>query len=158
MRNLLEQNGRRGYSRADMAKTYKAKETFGANAEMKVDVDGAIIRRYRQVGPNKWDDFECEKFDGAETHSVKSGTRIQVEPLGADPEVCFRVRHGRDVLMLRWVLTVEDEKEVASGKWGVQEAEQATRLEKILGLAPKNDPRDDMMEYFLDLKAEATGS
>ena len=31
------------------------------------------------------------------------------------------------------------------------------RLEKILGLAPKNDPRDDMMEYFLDVKADPIG-
>lgn len=137
-----------------MAKIFKAKDVFTANAVTKVDLDGTIIGRYRPVGPNKWDDFEYEREDGDETFSVSSVSRIQVEPLGAKPEVLFRVRSGRDVLMLRWNLTSEDEKEVASGKWGVQEAEQATRLEKILGLGPKNDPRDDMMEYFLDIKAD----
>ncbi len=140
-----------------MGKRYKAKEVFGANARTKVDLVGAIVGCYRQVGPNKWDDCEFEREDGSETHDVSSGSSIQIEPLGANPEVLFRVRHGRLVHVLRWHLTDEDEQEVASGKWGVQEAEQATRLEKILGLAPKNDPRDDMMEYFLDVKAEPTG-
>lgn len=137
-----------------MAKTFKAKDVFVANATTKVDVDGAIIGIYTPTGPNKWDDYAFEKDDGDVTHSVPAGSKIQVEPLGAKPEVLFRVKSGRKVLSLRWILTAEDEKEVASGKWGVQEAEQATRLEKILGLAPKNDPRDDMMEYFLDIKSD----
>ena len=139
-----------------MAKQYKAKETFQANATTKVDLQGMIIGRYRPVGANKWDDYEYQKDEDEFVEDIDSGTRVQVEPLGADPEVLFRIKSGRDVLMLRWILTETDKEEVASGKWGVQEAEQATRLEKILGLGPKNDPRDDMMEYFLDRKAEGT--
>jgi hypothetical protein len=136
-----------------MGKTIKAKDVFSANATTDVAVEGAIIGRYRATGPNKWDDYDFERDDGDERFTVEAGKPIQVEPLGAQPEVLFRAKSGRDVLLLRWILTKEDERQVASGKWGVQEAEQATRLEKILGLAPKNDPRDDMMEYFLDVKA-----
>lgn len=136
-----------------MGKRFKAKDVFLTNATTKVEIEGAIMGRYTPLGPNKWDDYEFERDDGDEFFTVEEGKQIQVEPIGAKPEVLFRVRSGRNVLFLRWVPTEDDEREIASGKWGVQEAEQATRLEKILGLAPKNDPRDDMMEYFLDVKA-----
>lgn len=136
-----------------MAKTVKSKDVWNSNATTKVDLNGVIVGRYRQTGPNKWDDYEFARGDGGESFEVQSGKSIQVEPLGADAEVLFRVKSGREVLLIRWAMTAADKKEVDSGKWGVQEAEQATRLEKILGLAPKNDPRDDMMEFFLDVKA-----
>lgn len=136
-----------------MGKTVKSKDVCTSNAMTKIELDGVIVGRYRPTGPNKWDDYEFERDDGDESFTVESGKPIQVEPLGADPEVLFRVKSGREVLLVKWVMTSEDKKQVDSGKWGVQEAEQATRLEKILGLAPKNDPRDDMMEYFLDVKA-----
>ena len=137
-----------------MGKRFNSSEVFEFNATTKVELDGAIMGIYRPTGPNKWDDFEFEKDDGDHSYAVPSGSKIQVEPIGASPEVLFRVKKGREVLVLRWSLNAEDEREVASGKWGIQEAEQASRLEKILGLVPKNDPRDDMMEYFLDRKVD----
>lgn len=136
-----------------MGKTVKSKDVWSSNATTKVELEGVIVGRYCRTGPNKWDDCEFERDKGGETIKVESGKSIQVEPLGADPEVLFRIKSGREVLLIQWAMTPTDKKKVDSGKWGVQEAEQATRLEKILGLAPKNDPRDDMMEYFLDVKA-----
>lgn len=150
----LEAGGGDGYALAVMGKRTKNKDVFNANAVAKVDLEGEVIGRYTPTGPNKWDDYEFDRDDDGDREAVASGARLQVEPIGAQPEVLFRVRSGRCVLLLRWVLTKQDEKQVASGKWGVQEAEQASKLEKIFGLAPKNDPRDDMMEYFLDVKAE----
>ncbi len=137
-----------------MSKTIKSKDAYTTNAKAKVDLEGEVVGCYVRTGPNKWDDYEFEHREDNERMSVEAGKRLHVEPIGADPEVLFRVLSGRNVLALRWILTDEDEKEVASGKWGVQEAEQASKLEKIFGLAPKNDPRDDMMEYFLDVKAD----
>jgi len=137
-----------------MGKQFKAKDVFKANAVTKADLDGAIVGRYVPTGPNKWDDLEFERDDTPENHTVPADSRIQVEPIGALPEVLFRVRSGRKVLILRWKLTDEDQEQVDSGKWGVQEAEKATFIEKVLGMAPKNDPRDDMHEYFLDVKAD----
>lgn len=137
-----------------MSKKIKSKDAFTANAKAKVDLEGEVVGCYVRTGPNKWDDYEFERHGDCERTSVEAGKRLQVEPIGANPEVLFRVQSGRNVLALRWILTEDDEKQVASGKWGVQEAEQASKLEKIFGLAPKNDPRDDMMEYFLDVKSD----
>ena len=137
-----------------MGKKFTAKEAFTANATTKVELQGTIIGVYKPTGPNKWDDLEFDREDDNEVHVVAADTAVQVEGLGANPEVLFRVKKGKQVLMLRWILTDEDQTQVDSGKWGVQEAEQATKIEKIFGLAPKNDPRDDMLEYFLDVKAE----
>ncbi len=137
-----------------MSKTIKPKDAFNSNAIAKVELEGEVIGRFCPTGPNKWDDYVLKNEDDGDLHQVTPGTSLEVEAIGAQPEVIFRVKKGRDVLRLRWKLTSEDEAQVASGKWGIQEAEQASKLEKILGLAPKNDPRDDMMEYFLDVKAD----
>lgn len=136
-----------------MKKRAKSTEVFAPNAVTRAALKAEIAGVYEPTGPNKWDDFELTPDDG-EPFEVDAETRIQVEPIGAEATVRFRVRRGRTVLICRWVPTEHDEAEIASGKWGVQEAEQASRLERILGLAPKNDPRDDMHEYFLDVLAE----
>jgi hypothetical protein len=138
-----------------MGKRFKSTEVFQANAVTRVAIEGDVVGRYVQTGPNKWDDYELTREQGDERIEISQGARIQVEPLGADPEVRLRLAKGREVLVLRWVVNDEDQQEISSGKYGVQEAEQASRIEKILGLAPKNDPRDDMLEYFLAAKAEA---
>lgn len=139
---------------AAMKKQMKSNEVFAPNAVTKVTIKAAVIGRYAQSGPNKWDDYELTREDGSEQLELATESRIQVEPIGADPAVRFRTKRGKEVIICSWVTTAEDDKEIASGKWGVQEAAQASRIERILGLAPKNDPRDDMHEYFLDLVAD----
>ena len=140
--------------RAAMNSTVRSGDVFMANAVTRTAVRGRVVGRYVPTGQNRWDDFELVRDEGEEV-GVAAESRVQVEPIGADPEVRLRIRRGREVLVLRWLPTDEDEREIASGAWGVQEAEQASRIEKALGLAPTNDPRDDMHEYFLEVKAAA---
>jgi hypothetical protein len=140
-----------------MGKRIKTKDVFDANAVAKDDLEAVVIGRYTPTGPDKWDDYDFDREDDGDRETVARGARLHVEPIGAEPEVVFRMRSGRNVLLLRWVPTAADQEQIASGRWGVQEAEQASKLEKIFGLAPKNDTRDDMMEYFLDVKAEPRG-
>jgi hypothetical protein len=140
-----------------MSKKINPKDTFSSNAIAQVDIEGEIIGRYKPTGPNKWDDYAFLTANDGDIFQATKGSSIQVEPIGAKAEVLFRAKKGREVLLLRWTLTPEDQTQIDSGKWGIQEAEQASKLEKILGLAPKNDPRDDMMEYFLDVKADPIG-
>lgn len=137
-----------------MGTKVKASDVFDPNATTEVELRGRVIGRYRPTGPNKWDDFELVREDGGEVLELKSGERIQVEPLGAEPEVRFRAREGREVVVLSWLPTDEDREALATGKWGVQESKQATTLERVFGMAPKDDPRDDMLEYFLDVKSD----
>jgi len=137
-----------------MTKTIKPAEAFKGNATTDTALDAEVVARYCPQGPNKWDDYALCRIDAPEKISVDKGSHIHVEPIGADPEVRFRLRKGRDVLVLRWCPNEEDDKEIKSGRWGVQEAENASWAEEVLGLAPKNDPRDDMLEYFLATKAE----
>ena len=136
-----------------MTKCVKSSEVITPNAVTKISIRGEVVARYAPTGPNKWDDYELTREEGDEI-DVAEGTRIEVEPIGADPELRFKSRSGREVLVCRWVLTEEDQKQVDSGNWGVQEAEQASRIETIFGIGPKNDPRDDMHEYFLDVIAD----
>lgn len=137
-----------------MQKRVKSSEVLTPNAVTRVEVHGQVVSRFRPTGPNKWDDYEILREDGEEPITVRAGEKVQVEPLLAAPEIRFRVRRHREVLVLRWTLTEEDREALKTGKWGVRESEKATTMEKVLGLAPKDDPRDDMLEYFLDVKSE----
>jgi hypothetical protein len=135
-----------------MGKRVKSSDVLDPNAVTAVELEGRVVGRYRPTGPNRWDDYELVREEG-EVVGVKAGEKIQVEPLGARPEVRFRAREGREVVVLCWIATEEDRQALATGKWGVRESEQATALERAFGLGPKDDPRDDMLEYFLDVKS-----
>ena len=137
-----------------MARRFKSSDVFDPNAVTRVELEARVLGRFRPTGPNKWDDFELQRTAEGEVLEVKAEEKIQVEPLGAAAEVRFRLRERREVVLLRWLPTEEDDEALASGKWGIRESEQATTLEKVFGLGPKDDPRDDMLEYFLDVKSE----
>jgi len=117
---------------------------------------GEVIGVFRPTSPDSWSDFELDPDTepGGEAIEVPAGNPISLEPLGADPELKFRFRRGRTVLRLRWIPSDEDRERLATGRWGVRESEQATVFEKILGLGPRDDPRDDLLEYFLDVKVD----
>ncbi len=135
-----------------MGKLVKSSDVLDVNAVTKVEMEAVVIGRYRRTGPNKWDEWELIREPGGEIVTVEPESQIQLEPLGADPEIRFRLRKRRKVSRLRWKPTEADETQLASGEWGVQESEEATFLEKMFGLGPKDDPRDDMLEYFLATK------
>lgn len=132
-----------------MGKKYKSADVLDPNLITKVDLRGKVVGWFDATGPNRWDDYEFNRDASGEVIEVPSGTTIQLEPLGADPELRFRYRAGRKVAILSWLKTDEDNESLVSGKWGIQESEQATVLEKIFGTGPKDDPRDDYLEYFL---------
>ncbi len=136
-----------------MGKRVKSSDVLDVNTVTKVELRGELIGRFKTTGPNRWDDWELISDEG-EVVTLEPESPIQLEPLGADPELRFRFRQGRQVLRLRWLPDDEDREQLASGDWGVQESEEATFLEKIFGLGPKDDPRDDMLEYFLARKVE----
>lgn len=135
-----------------MGKRVKSSDVLDVNAVTKMELRAELIGRFEPTGPNKWDDWELLADEGEQV-AIEPDSHIQLEPLGADPEIRFRFRRRRQVLQLRWLPTDEDRQQLASGQWGVQEAAEATLLERIFGLGPKDDPRDDMLEYFLALKA-----
>jgi len=137
-----------------MAKRVKASDVLDPNAVTAMELEGRIIGRFQPSGPNRWDDFERAPREEGPEIGVKAGEKIQVEPLGADPEIRFRVREGREVVIVRWAPSDEDRAALETGKWGVRESEQASTLERVFGLGPKDDPRDDMLEYFLDVKTD----
>lgn len=139
-----------------MGRRIKPSEVLQPNVVAKVALAGEVIGVFRQIGSDAWGDFELdpEPTPGEETAEVPEGSPIMLEPLGADPALRLRVRKGRRVLRLRWTPTAEDRERLASGQWGLRESEQATLFEKIFGLGPKDDPRDDLLEYFLDVKVE----
>lgn len=136
-----------------MAKRVESTDVLDVNAVTRVEIEAEVIGRFRPTGPNSWDDWELSPEADGEVVPVAAASQIQLEPLGADPEIRFRLRRRRMVLRLRWLPTANDREQLASGKWGVQESEQATFLEKMFGLGPKDDPRDDMLEYFVATKA-----
>jgi hypothetical protein len=133
-----------------MPKRIQSSEVLDANAETTQDIRGEIIGRYSPTGPNRWDDWELTTDDIGGIIEVPARNHVQVEPLGADPVIRFRWRQGRgSVLRVSWIPNDEDLSALATGQWGVQEAEQASFIEKLFNLGPENDPRDDMLEYFL---------
>jgi len=133
-----------------MGKRIKSSDVIDANVVTKKDLRGEVIGRFEPTGPNRWDDHELVREETGEVVEVPPANPIQLEPLGADPELRFRYRQGRTVLLLRWQPTDEDRDALSTGQWGVRESEQATFFEKVFGTGPKDDPRDDMLEYFLD--------
>lgn len=135
-----------------MGKRYKSSDVLDPNLVTKVDLRGTVVGWFDSTGPNRWDDFEFNRDSSGEVIEVPFGSTIQLEPLGADPELRFRYRDGRKVAMLSWLKTDEDNESLVSGKWGIQESEQATVLEKVFGTGPKDNPRDDYLEYFLATK------
>jgi hypothetical protein len=143
-----------------MGRRVKPSEVLVPNVLARDSLDSEVIGVYRPTSADGWSEFELdnEPEPGEEKAEVPAGSAIMLEPLGAEPELRFRVRKGRKVLRLRWVPTTEDREALASGKWGVRESEQATLFEKIFGLGPKDDPRDDMLEYFLDVKVRPVES
>lgn len=135
-----------------MVRNVKSADVIDENVETKRFIRGEIIGRFQPTGPNRWDDWELTRDDIGGSVEIPSGNRLFLEPLGAAEEIRFRWREGRgSVLRLKWLPTEEDLEALETGKWGVQEEEQATLIEKIFRLGPKNDPRDDMLEYFLDV-------
>jgi hypothetical protein len=132
-----------------MGKKYKSSDVLDPNMMTKVDLRGTVVGWFDKTGPNRWDDYEFNRDSSKEVIDIPAGSSIQLEPLGADPELRFRYRDGRKVAMLAWLKTDEDNAALVSGQWGIQESEQATVLEKIFGTGPKDDPRDDYLEYFL---------
>lgn len=137
-----------------MGKKYKSSDVLDPNLTTTVDLRGDVVGWFDATGPNRWDDFELNREETGEVIEVPSGSAIQLEPLGADPELRFRFRVGRKVAMLAWLKNDEDNAALVSGQWGIQESEQATVMEKIFGTGPKDDPRDDYLEYFLETKAK----
>jgi hypothetical protein len=136
-----------------MSRRVDSRDVLDPNAVTRVELEAEVIGRYRPTGPNTWDEWELTSEDDGERITVEPGAQIQLEPVGADPEIRFRHRQRRAVLRLRWLPTDDDRTQLATGQWGVKESEQATILEKMFGLGPKDDPRDDMLEYFVTTKA-----
>ena len=83
-----------------MGRRIKASDVLDPNAVAATVLEGRIIGRFRPTGPNRWDDFEKIREDGSDI-AVKVGEKIQVEPLGAEPEIRFRVRERREVVLVR---------------------------------------------------------
>ena len=137
-----------------MAKRIKSSDVLDVNAITLTDIKGEVFGHYSTTGPNRWDDYEFIRAEETEIVDVPIHTPIHLELLGADHELRFRVRKGRKVLRIRWIPSEEDKEQLATGKWGVQESKQATLMERIFKIGPEDDPRDDMLEYFLDIKAE----
>ena len=138
---------------SEMSKLIKSSDVLDVNSVTKVEMEAEVIGLYRPTGPNSWDDWELIREAGGEVLTVEPESQIQLEPLGADPEIRFRLRARRKVWRLRWKPDETDKAQLESGEWGVQESDEATFLEKMFGLGPKDDPRDDMLEYFLATKS-----
>lgn len=137
-----------------MPKRVKSSDVLDPNALTKRLIRGEVVGHFKPTGPNKWDDFEYLREESGESIEIGPKNKIQVEPLGAKPEIKLRYRKGRKVLMLRWALEETDKEALATGNWGIQESEHATFLEKVFRSGPKDDPRDDMLEYFFDVIVE----
>ena len=137
-----------------MAKRVKSKDVLDANVVTKAPIKGEVIGTYRSSGPNSWDDWELDHDEDGAIIDIPTGNTLHLEPLGADPVLKLRFRRGRSVARLQWMPDDDDATNIESGQWGIQESEQATLFEKIFGLAPHDDPRDDMLEYFLDRKVD----
>lgn len=139
-----------------MGRRVKSSEVLVPNVVARDPLDGEVIGVFRPTSADGWGDFELDPEPDPEVEKIQvpAGIPIMLEPLGADPELRLRFRKERQVLRLRWVPTAEDRERLASGEWGVRESEQATLFEKIFGLGPKDDPRDDLLEYFLDVKVQ----
>ena len=142
-----------------MARRIPSSDVLDANAKTTRDIEAEVIGRFRPTGPNRWDDWELERENEGERITIPAGNILAVEPLGAKPELRLRFREGRSsVLRLRWIPSEEDERALASGQWGEQESEQATFFERVFGMVPEDDPRDDMLAYFFDRLADPYAS
>lgn len=138
-----------------MGRKVKTSDVLDENIRTLRAITAEVIGRYGPTGPNRWDDWELTSEGTGEQLEIGPGNTLQLEELGADPELRLRFRRGRGVVLrLRWLPTDEDLEALESGQWGVQEAEQATLIERLFKLGPENDPRDDMLEYFLERIAE----
>jgi hypothetical protein len=136
----------------------KSSEVLVPNVVTRDALVGEVIGSYRPASPDSRAELVLEAEPGDERVDIPAGSPIMLEPLGADPELRFRYRRRRTVLRLRWVPTASDQELLASGEWGARESEQATVFEKIFGLGPEDDPRDDLLEYFLDRKVSPVES
>ncbi len=138
-----------------MSRRVQSSDVLDANAITKGELRVEIIGRYRPTGPNRWDDWELSTDDIGEEITIPGRNKVQVEPFGAKAEIRLRHRKGRTVYRTRWLPEARDLEALETGKWGVQEAESATFIEKVFRTGPENDPRDDVIEYFFDVLAES---
>lgn len=78
-------------------KRVTSRHVFNANAVARLPFAGRIVGRYRRLGPNPWDDYAYEPFDG-DPVTVLPGLKLHVEPVGT----LFRMRHRGQVVVVRW--------------------------------------------------------
>lgn len=74
-----------------------SRQVFNANAVARRPFAGRIVGRYRRLGPNPWDDYAYEPYDGDRV-TVLPGLKLQVERTGA----LLRMRHRGQVVVLLW--------------------------------------------------------